>query len=101
MRPRFLERAAALVLVTAAVIFAGLALRDPTPVPAPGILQPIRPDPQTIKLQACSVMGEHALKSAECRSAWAAQRERFLQDTTVSKGAAIVDLTAPSASEAQ
>lgn len=101
VRARLLVRAIAIVIVAAAVILAGLALRDPTPVPAPGVVRPIRSDPQTVQLRACSAMGEQALKSAECRSAWAAHRERFLQDRTLPVGAAIADHAATSATEGQ
>lgn len=101
MHARLIIRATAIVLVVAAVILAGLALRDPTPVPAPGVVRSIRSDPETVQLQACSVMGEQASKIAECRSAWAAHRERFLQDRTVPEGAAILDHAEPSEPEGQ
>lgn len=101
VRGTLLLRVASSAIVAAALILTMLALHDPAPMPAPGVVRAARSDTEALWLQTCTPMGDHALDKTECRSAWSGHRKRFLKDRAPEEGSCIVACPAPSSAEGQ
>jgi len=80
MDMRLFARIGAIGFVAMALTMTALQLREePKPVPVE-VITMFEPDgdPLPAQLRACAQMGEPALSSSNCRSAWAEKRRRFL-----------------------
>lgn len=80
MDTKLFARIAAGAFVAVALITTVLTLREErgTPLPAAAAAREPAGDPLSAPLRACAAMGELALSSPVCRTAWAEQRRRFL-----------------------
>ena len=80
MDTKLFARIGAGAFVAIALTMSVLQLREERPDPLPEVITVFEPDgdPLPAQLRACAAMGELALSSPDCRSAWAEKRRRFL-----------------------
>ncbi len=80
MDTKLFARIGAGAFVAVALTLSVLQLREERPEPLPEVITVFEPDgdPLPAQLRACAAMGELALSSSDCRSAWAEKRRRFL-----------------------
>ena len=80
MDTKLFARIGAGAFVAAALTMTVLDLREEPRVPPPVITTVFEPDgdPLPAQLKACAAMGELALTTPDCRTAWAEKRRRFL-----------------------
>jgi conjugative transfer region protein TrbK len=80
MDTKLFARIGAGAFVAVALTLTVLDLREEPRVPSPEITTVFEPDgdPLPAQLKACAAMGELALSTPDCRTAWAEKRRRFL-----------------------
>jgi conjugative transfer region protein TrbK len=79
MEPRTILRAAALVVLGAALLATAVAVRHESEMPAPvSRVVPERQDALSSELARCRTLGLAAADDAGCQAAFAKARERFL-----------------------
>ncbi len=80
MDSKLLARIGAGAFVAVALTISLLQLREEPAKPLPASITVLEPDgdPLPAILRGCSAMGELALSSPDCRTAWAENRRRFL-----------------------
>lgn len=96
MDTKLFARIGAGAFVAIALTMSVLQLREERPEPLPEVITVFEPDgdPLPAQLRACAAMGELALSSPDCRTAWAEKRRRFLgveSDASVPAGDAAVE----------
>lgn len=96
MDTKLFARIGAGAFVAIALTMSVLQLREERPEPLPEVITVFEPDgdPLPAQLRACAAMGELALSSPDCRTAWAEKRRRFLgveSDASVPPGDAAVE----------
>ena len=107
METKLFARIGAGAFVAVALTMTVLQLREEPASPEPEIITVWEPDgdPLPAQLRACSAMGELAVSSPDCRTAWAEKRRRFLgiEADRLSRESVVVSpdgLTVPSTPEA-
>jgi conjugative transfer region protein TrbK len=80
MDTKLFARIGAGAFVAVALTLTVLDLREEPGVPSPEITTVFEPDGDSLpaQLKACAAMGELALSTPDCRTAWAEKRRRFL-----------------------